>query len=84
MIEKLTKGLGRSPNDLVGGEDDHSMNGSKEMLDQTIRFLQGLRATVRGIITFLTSAKKFGSFSCCGLSDRAGLVADVNSMMEAT
>jgi transcriptional regulator with XRE-family HTH domain len=44
VIEKLTKGLGCSPNDLVGGEDDHSMNGSKEMLDQTIRFLQGLRS----------------------------------------
>lgn len=44
VIEKLTKGLSCSANDLVGSDDDHSMTGTKEMLDQTIRFLQGLRS----------------------------------------
>jgi len=44
VIEKLTKGLHCSANDLVSSDDDHSMVGTKEMLDQTIRFLQGLRS----------------------------------------
>ena len=44
VIERLTKGLGCSANDLIGSEDDQSMTGTKEMLDQTIRFLQGLRS----------------------------------------
>lgn len=46
VIEKLTKGLGCSPNDLLSNDDDLSMKGTKEMLDQTIRFLQGLRSRV--------------------------------------
>lgn len=44
VIEKLTKGLGCTAGDLVGHEDEVVMNGSKELLDQTIRFLQGLRS----------------------------------------
>ena len=44
VIEKLAKGLGCSPADLIGNEDEVTMNGSKELLDQTIRFLQGLRS----------------------------------------
>lgn len=44
VIERLSKGLGCSPNDIIGGEDESSINGSKEILDQTIRLLQGLRS----------------------------------------
>ncbi|MBK7889569.1 MAG: helix-turn-helix transcriptional regulator [Bdellovibrionales bacterium] len=44
VIERLIKGLRCSPADLVGGDDDSPMEGAKEMLDQTIQFLQGLRS----------------------------------------
>ena len=44
VIERLTKGLSCSATDLIGSEDDHPMTGTKEMLDQTIQFLQGLRS----------------------------------------
>lgn len=46
VIEKLTRGLGCSPNDLLSSDEDLSMKGTKEMLDQTIRFLQGLRSRI--------------------------------------
>ncbi len=44
VVEKLAKGLECSPEDLIGSEGDVTVNGSKELLDQTIRFLQGLRS----------------------------------------
>ncbi len=44
VIEKLAKGLGCSPNELIGSDDEVAMNGSKELLEQTIRFLQGLHS----------------------------------------
>lgn len=44
VVEKLSKGLGCAPEDLIGSEDEVAMSGSKELLDQTIRFLQGLRS----------------------------------------
>ncbi len=44
VIERLIKGLSCSPADLVGDCDDSLMDGTKEMLDQTIQFLQGLRS----------------------------------------
>lgn len=48
VLEKLTKGLGCGPGDLIGSATDtallESKAGTKEILDQTIRFLQALRS----------------------------------------
>lgn len=44
VVERLTKGLECSPKDLISSDEESSMKGSKEMLDQTIRFLQSLRS----------------------------------------
>lgn len=44
VIEKLTKGLSCSVSDLLGDGENHSILGSKEVLDQTINFLQSLRS----------------------------------------
>lgn len=44
VIERLLKGLGCTADDLVGKDDTHVMPGMKEVLDQTIQLLQGLRS----------------------------------------
>lgn len=46
VLEKLTKGLTCSINDLVGGDEENPLKGSAEMLDQTIRILQSLRSRI--------------------------------------
>lgn len=44
VVERLSRGLKCEPSDLLGNSEESSMSGSKEMLDQTIRFLQGMRS----------------------------------------
>lgn len=45
VLERLTAGLGCSVNELVGDDDtDLGIKKSSEALDQTIRFLQGIRS----------------------------------------
>jgi len=44
VIEKLAHGLGCTPHDLIGGEGVAALDGSKDLLDQTIHFLQSLRS----------------------------------------
>ena len=45
VMEKLALGLHCSASDLVGNKNnDSSMHNAKELLDQTIQFLQGLRS----------------------------------------
>lgn len=44
VIERLTNGLNCSATDLIGSENDYSLPGTREMLDQTIQFLQSLRS----------------------------------------
>lgn len=44
VIEKLSRALGCTPVELLGANETPMDSGSKEVLDQTIRFLQSLRS----------------------------------------
>lgn len=44
VIEKLTRGLGCTANDLLGNNSENVFPDAKEMLDQTIQTLKSLRS----------------------------------------
>lgn len=46
VIERISSALKCEPNELLGKSGDSKLSISKEALDQTIHFLQGLRSRI--------------------------------------